>query len=172
MKIIVRIAAIILLLGMLSGCYAEKAVNRVFDHDTETIGAAPTLPAQQEMPQEQLQAALARLDYAAICAAIAADNQAKTLDSYYISNTDTYVGDYDGDGVEELVYGPYALTFDAGTRGSAYSFSQSGYSMHTDKDGILYLEQSMGGAYQFEENGMTKDGGGDTTWFEKWQGDQ
>lgn len=171
MKILVRITALILLLGMLSGCYAEKAVNRVFDHEVDTPETAPTLPTQLEMPQEQLQAALARLEYAAICAAIAADNQAKWLDSYYFRNIDTYIGDYDGDGMEELVYGPYALSFDAGTRGCAYYFSQSGYCMHTAKDGTLYLEQSMSGGYQHEQDGMLLDSGGESVWFEKWQND-
>ena len=140
---------------LLSGCTLlgkSKKAERVEQSNTETTQA--TLPVQKEMPAAEKEALLRRLEYALLCAAIDAEDREMTVKGWDVHNTQTYLGDYDGDGDEELICGIFSHVFDVAQRTNSYRFSQSGTSMYTDNEGTLYLQDSMGGGYDYEMDGM------------------
>lgn len=155
------------LLFSLCGC-GRKAAERQFTHNT--LRPTETLPHQEEMPQQQLEEALARLEYAAICSAIDLDQRTDALQGYVPFEKKALIHDYDGDGKPELIYGPNALLFDADAATLSYRFSQSGILYYQDKESTLYLKEDMGGSYTFEQDGMMIDGGGSDTWYSVYDG--
>lgn len=163
------IFALVLLLSLLAGCAREEAAVR---ENQVTTTAVPTQPPQREMPAAEKDALLRRLEYSLLCAAISANDRARSMQGWDAVNTQVYLGDYDGDGDEDLVCGYQSHTFDAAERTNYYRFSQSGSTYYTDKNGALYLQDSMFGAYDYELDGMLVEGVGDSVWYSKWDGTQ
>lgn len=163
------IFALLLLLSLLAGCAREEAAVR---ENQVTTTAVPTQPPQREMPAAEKDALLRRLEYSLLCAAISANDRARSMQGWDAVNTQVYLGDYDGDGDEDLVCGYQSHTFDAAERTNYYRFSQSGSTYYTDKNGALYLQDSMFGAYDYELDGMLVEGVGDSVWYSKWDGTQ
>lgn len=174
----IRFICIVLLLAFgLTACSdlaqtVKDKLQDVIDPTKNTEEAQPvvTMPVQREMPEAEKKAALHRLEYAVLCAAMDADMRQKTLEGWYISNDQVYLGDFDGDGVEELVGGNYAHTFDVADRDNSYTFSQSGIELYIDKNGTLYRKENVSGSYQYELDGMQVLGEGMDVWYNAWNG--
>ena len=128
-----KILALILVMSvLLSGCaLLEKAKEPMLKEQPHTETIQATLPVQKEMPATEKDALLRRLEYALLCAAIDAEDREMTVKGWDVHNTQAYLGDYDGDGNEELICGLFSHTFDAAQRTNSYRFSQSGTSMYT-----------------------------------------
>jgi len=165
-------AMLLALSVLLSGCALFDKGQMAAVNQAATTTAATTLPPQQEMPAEERETTLRRLEYALLCAAIDAQDRARTMQGWDAVNTQIYLSDYDGDGDEDLICGYQSHTFDAAERTNHYRFSQSGSIYYTDRNGALYLQDSMSGAYDYEQDGMTVEGLGETVWYSKWDGAQ
>lgn len=169
-----RIFALLLAMSMLlSGCALfEENEAAVMQQEATSTAASTTPPVQQEMPAAEKEALMRRLEYALLCAAINAQDRARSMLGWDAVNTQTYLGDYDGDGDEDLICGPQTHIFDAANRTNRYRFSQSGTTFFTDKDGTLYLQDDMFGAYNYETDGMVVEGLGESLWYSKLDGSQ
>ena len=150
LRILAAALATLLSLGMLAACGNQSAGG-------ETGEGVITLPTQENMPAQELELALRRMEYAMLCSALSAAKQIETLEGRAYRGDTAYVADLDGDGWEELVYSSDALTFTTEPKRTVtYSFAQSGYTYYTDKDGKFYRVQSTDDSYVSGEEGSRK----------------
>lgn len=167
-----RIFAMILVLSvLLSGCALLKMNEPAEKQYTATTTAA-TEAAQREMPAAEKEALLRRLEYALLCAAMDAEDRHRSMQGWDSVSTQAYLGDYNGDGNEELICGYQTHIFDAAARTNSYRFSQNGTDYYTDREGRLYLQDDMSGAYDYTMDGMQVEGLGESVWYSKWDGSQ
>ena len=144
------IAALLAMVLMLAGCGQNDP------QDTGDAGPA-TLPAQESMPAQELELALRRAEFAMLSAALSTAKQIETLEGRAYRGDTAYITDLDGDGWEELVYSADALTFTLEPqRQVTYSFTQSGYTYYTDKDGKFYRCQNANDTFVSGDEGAYK----------------
>lgn len=153
MKAFVRLFAAVLAAAMLlCGCGREMiSLNPGNTAENET--AKPV--SQEEMPQEALKAAVKRLEYSAIAAAIAAEEERHFFENGFRDTITVHIGDIDGDQDEELVFGNMAFLMDS-SEGKLFQFAiskgwglESGYRYYTDCNGLFYFEDGKGDYYDY-----------------------
>lgn len=143
-----RILALCLSVLCLSGCslFAPVEVqNNRIPLPPETEPTQPQLQ-QVEMPQDQLELALANIDLSMLCAGLDLNNRVNALTQLYY-NTVEYVAysDYDADGLPEVLVPMADFIFDLSQGHVAQcNMVQSPPVYHTDKDGNIYRVDSMG----------------------------
>ena len=130
---------------------------------------APAAPAQQEMTQEQLDAAIYDTELQLVAAALETESQHSALIPG--NGHRAVVADLDGDGQNELVATFHALIFDPDDRGKiGTTFTQGGIHFFTDKDGNLYKQDSIADFFTETVNGKELEFSGGTIIYNSYTG--
>lgn len=157
MRFGIRILALILSAVLLTGCARKEPAAPVATTQSEPVDTTvpePTEPSvPQQMTQEETDWAMAQLEYAALAAAFNLQQQLRSVEGYVFSDYAAFIGDMDGDGSPEMVYGPQSMTFrmDGGRR-IQYEFSQTGYFYYRDREGGFYRRSVMGDTFIHDES--------------------
>lgn len=150
---------------LLGACGAKEEAARVEPKETE-----PTAPIQQEMTQEQLDAAIYDTELQLIAAALETESQYNavgTPENFYKAA----LADLDGDGKVELIGTLHALSFDPDDRGKVGAiFSQGGIHFHTDKDGNFYYADSIADFFSETVDGKLLEFSGGTIIYNSYTG--
>ncbi len=144
-----------LVLPLLAGCGKVEiavgpSVSSTVDPGVFSPSATTTVPAsdvaQAAMPQAELDQALDTLEYSGLAAILQLNSQTYSLEHIGDFHGGTvYLGDPDGDGDLELVFGGTMGVADrANGREYIHEFSQSGFTYYVDKNGIFYRNSGMG----------------------------
>lgn len=132
--------ALVLSLAILFCACAKEEPAREKNENKET---EPAAPVQQEMTQEQLDAAIYDTELQLIAAALETESQHSALNPS--NGHRAVVADLDGDGRNELVATFHALIFEPDNRGKiGATYTQGGIHFFTDKDGNLYKQDGIG----------------------------
>lgn len=145
-KLTKRLFALLLVLCLaLTGCAQEESSSRRKKRkdkdEEETI-------KQLQMSQEELTATLQTIELSTIAAAVAKEEFGRNIQSPFLSN-DAYLGDADGDGDIEFIYGNNGNTFDPSGEGKLVTTEEHwGNIFFTDNEGNLYLESFLDDGWQ------------------------
>ena len=165
-KLTKRLFALFLVLCLvLTGCaQEEKSSRRKSKKDKEKEETTQQL----QMPQEELTAALQTIELSTIAATAAKDEFTTTINGGYNAYA-AYLGDADGDGDIEFVYGCNGTTFDPSGAGKVVLTEEHyGNTFFTDHDGNLYLEGFLSDdwpEYSLYYVNFSE-------WYKKWDGEQ
>lgn len=159
--------ALILSLAILLGACAKEEPAREENENKET---EPAAPVQQEMTQDQLDAAIYDTELQLVAAALETESQYNAIgtpENFY----EVTLADLDGDGKQELIGTLHALSFDPDDRGKIGAiFSQGGIHFFTDKDGNLYWEDSIADFFSKTVDGKQIEFSGGTIIYQSYTG--
>jgi len=152
------ISCLLLLSLLLCGCSVVKEPNSaVLPQDEPPETTASTVPVQMTMPQEDLVDAVQRAEYSMLAAAFLRGQQVQQSLGYLPDTMRgvTYLGDLDGDGSLEFIWGDTLMEQDEyGAPRLYYAFTESGSTLFLDKDGNFYRQIPYGSGPIYEENGQ------------------
>lgn len=172
---LLRMTSLLLALLLLTGCaHVEKNTVIAEQATTETTVPEETLPAQIEMPQEELEKALVTIDMSVLCAGFEANQQREILESPYgVTQAQVIRSDYDQDGYQDVLLGRMNhLTFSLSPQRSVdYAFTQTSPVYYTDNDGNLYSRSGLGDGFDIEVDGKPAWVEHMNIWYKQWKND-
>ncbi len=141
-KMIYQLFTLLLAACLLAGCGLQRMTQQVLE--PRPVEQETAMPEQQAMPQAQLQEALARTEYAMLCAAISTEATLKSMAGQYFMDI-AYVGDIDCDNQLELAKADMAMYFDIDNdRDLNCQFTQNSVYFYVDAEGNFYKNSGMG----------------------------
>jgi hypothetical protein len=148
-KKVLRLLSLLVVLCLFLTACGEK-VSRDDDDDDEGGGRRPSAhkEKQAELSEQDMEALTQQVQYAALASVFHREEFRYGVDNVYDPFQQAHVGDIDGDGAQEMVYGNLGMVFDLSDGYNAtFKWEQSGNNYYLDKDGRLYARAGIGDAY-------------------------
>lgn len=139
---LLRMLSLLLAVLLLTGCVKRETI--------------PPEPAQEQMPQEELNRALSDIDLAVLCAGLSTNQRLEQMENpFLVTTTQVVCADYDQDGFQEVLLGRHNhITFSNDSQRVAdFTFAQSSPVYYTDHAGNIYRCSTMGDGFDVEVDG-------------------